>query len=85
MIKGSLPESRILSVHQRIVNRPKSVKQKCIFIPAGNRFHFVVWLVSNAMINEFDICIWAKYQLFNALFEGRILSIFPISKLLIFP
>ena len=56
----SLPESRVFSMHQRIVNRPESMEQKRIFIPAGDRFHFVVWLISNTMVNKFDICLWAK-------------------------
>ena len=52
-------------MHQRIVNRPESVEQKCIFIPAGNWFHFVVRLVSNAMINEFDFCLRTKIRVQN--------------------
>jgi len=48
-------EGRVFSVHHLIINRPESVEIEGLFVPVGSGDHFVFRLVSDDVINDFEL------------------------------
>jgi hypothetical protein len=48
-------ESRVLSVHHLIINRPEAMELECALVPLNSGNHLVIGLVTDAMVNEAQI------------------------------
>ena len=62
----------VFCMHHCVVDRPKSVEIKHFLIPLSSCFHFIVWLISNTVINYFEN--WSLNQIVERLCKSRSLE-----------